>query len=124
MNKAGNYEEMVRQAERQLAGDEMVYNASDEYKSAVSEGIKQLQDKRAPFSVSDLTPRQIMLIHKLLLLHNRYPFVNYRKIAEEFGLLLWSKNRSSRRELSEILGGLLKQSKKKLFGGTPKNDSE
>lgn len=113
---AKSYTDMVAEAEAQLDGDNIDMLATDESKHAVLEGLRQLQDKKNPFSVSDLTPHQIMLIHKLKALAVRYPFAGYDELADMFGLLLWSKNRSSRGEIKDILSAFMKASKKKMFG--------
>jgi hypothetical protein len=122
MPQKQNYGDMFKEAEITL-GSDIEYNASDEYKGAVTEGLKHLQNTLNPFAVSDLTNRQIMLFHKLKVLSDRYHFANLEKLTNDFALLLWSKDRNSRKEIGNILGNYLKASKSKIFGkGVVNND--
>jgi hypothetical protein len=125
MQQKNNYQDMFKDAEKTL-GEDIDYNASDEYKGAVTEGLKHLQNTLNPFAVSDLNKNQIMLFHKLKTLAERYPFAHLDKLSNDFALLLWSKDRNSRKEIGSILGNYLKAAKQKVFskGGAGNDNRE
>lgn len=101
-------------AQKVINQKELVYSSTELSKiSAIAEGVKQLQDFKNIFAVTDLTTTQIMLFSQARTEGEFWDIPEYSIILKELATMLLSKDRKSRKEIIDALGGM---SGKKKFG--------
>lgn len=94
-------------AAKSMESQTVVYSNTELQKiSAIAEGIKQLNDFKNIFAVSDFTPLQIMLISKARIIGEFWNINEIETILTDLAVLSLSKNRKSRQEIINALIGL------------------
>ena len=104
MSRKDNPFDMAREA---LNDDNAPYSNAELTKvSAISEGIKQLQNFKNIFGVTDLSPDMVVLFSKARAIADFWDIPEINEILEGLAILRLSKDRKSREEILKALIGL------------------